>query len=281
MDVTSVQIRNPSELIQQIEAHISELASLTDRARLSEGMVEYLNMCARFHTYSICNTWLILLQRPDATKVAGYNRWKEMGRYVLRGQHGIGILAPIFTLVINEEGLEERMLTGFRPAIVFDYAQTGGKALPAPPNWNSPEMDVVLHNRLMQLADSHGIKVKVQSLPKGVMGASLGGMILLSPFAGTGVFLHELGHELLHQRDDAPKERSMKELEAEGISFVVGRHFGLSGLTCPSYISLYGASAVQIRDHLDRIRNTAVAMINSIESDHIPFEEARVKENIN
>lgn len=265
---TQVEVKNKTvELKDRITAHIEDLARMTDSARLSEAMVEYLEMIAKFHQYSPFNVWLILLQKPDATYVAGYNKWRQMDRWVRKGERGIPILAPILTTVINEDGKEEKELSGFLTVYVFDIQQTDGKALPEPPDWNSPEMDARLQERLMQLAASRGIKVKVQCLPNDVQGASLGGLVLLSPEAGTKTLLHELAHEILHQCEDAPKEKHIRELEAEAVAFVLGKHFNLDGLNSPNYIALHGASAAQITDHIDHIQTTATEIIRALEGD--------------
>lgn len=48
----------------------------------SEGFLRYLDFGARFHRYSPYNMMLIFLQKPDATFVAGYRRWRELGYQV-------------------------------------------------------------------------------------------------------------------------------------------------------------------------------------------------------
>src|SRR5574340_1164773 len=104
-------------------------------------------------------------------------------------------------------------------------------------------MDATLQERLMQLAANRGIKVKVQCLPNDVQGASLGGLVLLSLEAGTKTLIHEISHEILHQCDDVPKEKLIRELEAEAVAFVVGEYFGLEGLESPNYVALHGSTA--------------------------------------
>lgn len=265
---TQVEVKSKTvELKDKITAHIEDLARLTDSARLSEAMVDYLEMTAKFHQYSPFNVWLILLQKPEATYVAGYNKWRQMDRWVRKGERGIPILAPIFATVINEDGKEEKELTGFLTVYVFDIQQTDGRPLPEQPDWKSPEMDARLQERLMQLAASRGIKVKVQCLPNDIQGASLGGLVLLSPEAGTKTLIHEIAHEILHQCEDAPKEKHIRELEAESVAFVVGRHFNLEGLESPNYIALHGATAELITAHIERIRTAAAQIITALETE--------------
>ena len=94
----------------------------------------------RFHRYSWNNVLLIQAQRPAATRVAGYHTWRDLGRFVRKGEKGIMICAPIMTKVpdgqaagrhtLRSEGDRERALLGFRTAYVFDVEQTDGRPLP-------------------------------------------------------------------------------------------------------------------------------------------------------
>jgi len=90
-------------------------------------------------------------------------------------------------------------------------------------------------------------------------------MILLSPFAGTKTLIHEVAHEILHQCEDAPKEKHIRELEAESVAFVVGRHFILVGLESPNYIALHGANAEMITAHIERIRTATAQIITALD----------------
>src|SRR5204862_7778966 len=92
---------------------------------------------SRFHTYSFRNQCLIAAQCPTATRVAGYQAWRRLGRWVRRGETGIVILAPITrrrTDVAADDGATEdadrARVPGFRSAYVFDVAQTDGDPLP-------------------------------------------------------------------------------------------------------------------------------------------------------
>ena len=91
-----------------------------------------LAFAARFHSYSFGNALLIQCQRPDATLVAGFHKWLELGRHVRKGEHGIAILAPVVARRHDAENDDEtaRVVRFFRPAYVFDVAQTDGAELP-------------------------------------------------------------------------------------------------------------------------------------------------------
>ena len=76
------------EITDGIEQGIKELFE-------SEKYMRYLSVMSRFHRYSVNNTMLIYMQKPDATLVAGYNKWKDQfERHVKKGEHGITIIAP-------------------------------------------------------------------------------------------------------------------------------------------------------------------------------------------
>lgn len=63
---------------------------------------------SRFHKYSVNNTMLIYMQRPDATLVAGFNKWRDQfERNVKKGEKGIKIIAPTpFKKKIEEQKLD-------------------------------------------------------------------------------------------------------------------------------------------------------------------------------
>ncbi|MBC7105181.1 MAG: hypothetical protein H5T97_04520, partial [Firmicutes bacterium] len=102
----------------------------------------FLDFLTRFRKYSPANAALILIQKPDATWVAGIKTWNSLGRRVKRGEKGIAIFAPTLRKVRVRETdpetgdvreREEERLVGFHVTHVFDVSQTEGKPLPEPP----------------------------------------------------------------------------------------------------------------------------------------------------
>jgi N-terminal domain of anti-restriction factor ArdC len=260
-----------NDLRAKINRCIEELAEATDIARMSEEMQRYLDTCAKFHKYSMFNVIQILMTKPDATAVAGFKKWQCLGRYVRKGEHGIPILAPIFSKVTDEDGKEVERLIGFKVVFVFDVCQTEGAPLPEPPNWKSPEKNLELQERLMRFAESKGISVKIKHFGRDIQGVSIGGKIVLDPEAGTKTLIHEIAHEMLHQCAESFQTNSVvRELEAEGIAYVVAKHFGLNSLASPNYIALHGVTAELIMEHLERIRTTATMIIQALETEFEP-----------
>ncbi len=263
---TQTPVRATSQqLTDHISRRIEELAQATDAARMSEEMTRYLSTLGRFHHYSIFNTYLILLAYPQASMVAGFHAWHKFNRFVRKGEHGIPILAPILIPDKQDDNPERRSLVGFKVVYVFDVSQTEGEPLPEPPSWKSPERDAQLAGRLLAFATQRGILVSEVELGGEMQGVSKGGIIELAPMAGTATLIHELAHELMHKRADAPQVQAVRELEAEAVAFVVSRHFGLQNTGSPNYIALHGATSEMILEHLERVRQTAVEIIEAVE----------------
>lgn len=111
----------------KIEALMKAIEEGVDNVIESGDIENLLNHMSKFHNYSFGNQMLIYIQKKEATEVAGYNRWEEIGRQVKKGEHGIQILAPVVFKKKKEdengEIVEERY-TRFRVVRVFDISQT-------------------------------------------------------------------------------------------------------------------------------------------------------------
>lgn len=235
-----------AELHEQIVAGAAELVS-------SEGWQAMLAVAARLHSYSLNNVLLIAAQNPQATQVAGFNRWRSLGRQVRRGEKGIAILAPC-TYRASAKGdaappaeageptgptTPERgpaRLRGFRVAHVFDVSQTDGEPLPdVRPTLLAGEAPAGLWDFLAAQVEAHGYQ-----LQRGGCGGANG---YTDPYTGVvrvrddvsdaqavKTLAHELGHVVLgHVADLATYLvcRGRCEVEAESVAFVVVAAWGL------------------------------------------------------
>jgi len=100
----------------------------------SEGWRKWAETRATFHDYSINNCMLIAMQHPEATRVAGFKAWQQLGRQVRKGEHAIRIMAPMVVKQRDDKGDDtDETVTLFRAVSVFDISQTDGEALPEPP----------------------------------------------------------------------------------------------------------------------------------------------------
>lgn len=255
---------NAQELKRRIDVHLEDLMSETDQARKSKGMQRYLEFMARFHNYSFYNTLLIMLSKPDATQVAGFQTWKKLGRWVKPGQRGIPIFAP---LVHREDPLDEnspKVLNGFKVVYVFDLSQTEGDPLPIVPQWISPEQNPELKEKLLDFARSKSIAVSFKELPGEIQGLSKGGSIEISPQAGTKTIIHEIAHEMMHRSEEATSDPSLREMEAEAVGYVVSKYFNIQCLNSPNYISLTGSDRDDIACAISKISSVSREIINAL-----------------
>ena len=263
---TLVQTKpSANDLHLSIQEHLEELAQATDKASKSQEMLRYLGFCAKFHNYSPNNIWLIMFARPDATLVAGFHKWKSMGRWVQKGERGIPILAPVLVKEEDEDGIDKQVLVGFKVVYIFDVSQTKGEPLPEPPDWKSPEKNLELNERLILFAQSQGISVAFKNLPREMQGVSKGGSIDIDLTAGTKTLIHEIAHELMHKGKDNLQSRVIKELQAESVAYIVSKYFELEGLKSSNYLAFFEVTTEQIFTHLETIRNTANKIITAID----------------
>ena len=108
---------------ERLEAMHETLVAKTDALVTSEGWIEYLDFAAKFRQYSFNNTLLILIQCPNASRVASYKKWAELGRQVRKGEKALGIFAPMMRKREDEKtGEEKRYISGFRLVPVFDVS---------------------------------------------------------------------------------------------------------------------------------------------------------------
>lgn len=254
-----------AELKNEITKHIEELAKATDSARVSEEMTRYLDICSRFHQYSPCNVWMILMHKPEASYVSGYKKWQTLNRFVRKGEKGIPILAPLVFKENKQDPNSDEVLMGFKVVYVYDVSQTDGDPLPDPPDWKSPEKNKELEEKFIQFANSKEIQVSVVKQAGEIQGVSKGGSIEIDPSAGTKTLIHEIAHELMHRDENSPVESCLRELEAESVAYIVCNHFGLEISSSPNYIALHGADSEMIKGHLERIRKTAMEVIGEVE----------------
>jgi hypothetical protein len=61
----------------------------------SEGWQAWLALRKHFRRYSDNNQFLLALQRPEATYVAGFRKWLQLGYAVRRGETAIRIWLPM------------------------------------------------------------------------------------------------------------------------------------------------------------------------------------------
>lgn len=259
---------------------------------------EYLKTMSKFHSYSYRNCMLIAMQNPAATLVAGFHAWKtKFGRTVDRGQKGMQILAPIIydkkewkqkldsdgEPLYNENGekqmeeVTEKQMR-FRVVTVFDVAQTSGKPLPelATELDGSVEQYELLFEALKSVTDATIVVEPFgqSETAKGYYSRTDHSIHIkdgMSQVQTLKTAIHEAAHSILHQDEQAAKDKTpeTKECEAESVAFIVCNHFGVdtSDYSFP-YLATWASSAElpELQASLAIIQKTASDMISKLTS---------------
>jgi len=265
-----MQNEKARELKDNLAKLIEALATDTDAARQSTLFTAYLRACGMFHDYSWHNCAMIWSQKPEATRVAGFQTWKKLGRYVVAGSKGIAIFAPMTfkDKSTAEDGTEqESSRVWFRIVYVFDVSQTGGESLPELPSECTGNGGESLCDCLLSFAAEKGITVETRTIAGTAKGyaSEKGTRITLSNSLSVSdraaVLIHEISHCLLHFSESKPNLKQ-RELEAEATSFVVASHFGLNPES-KFYLASYGVKASDLLESLPVIQQTAAQIIHA------------------
>ena len=247
------------EIVSSIEQNIQDLFQ-------SERYFDYLRTMSRFHSYSVNNTILIHMQRPHASMpAAGFNKWKQFGRHVKKGEKGLTIIAPTplkkkieemrldpdtkapvldgdGNIIMDEKTVEIPL---FKPVKVFTADQTEGKPLPSLATGLTG--DVQQYEAFMEaLRRTSPMPISFAALAPDTDGVCSftkqtisirEGMSQVQTVCAT---VHEIGHAVLHDREkdrlsaaagnvDPPKakDKNTMEVEAESVSFAVCQYYGI------------------------------------------------------
>lgn len=284
----------PEEKGRKIDEILKKLKENIDSLIDSEYFRNFLTTMSKFHNYSIGNLILIAFQKKDATQVAGFYTWKDLGRFVKKGEHGIAILAPCLPSKQKtiEQIKEERQKRGepepteeeieqalgrqearyFKVVYVFDVSQTEGKELPkieAPPL--SGEANEPLFRKATLYASQLGVTVTSESKPE--LSPELKGfydrvhkLIWVRPEESRAqqlkTFLHELGHYLTESRHGSTDAETI----AESVAYTVGAHFGFdTGTRSFPYVALWSKDKKVLERNLGIIRKISGQMIDALE----------------
>lgn len=296
------EIQKKVQMIESREKQADQLKEITDK--LEQGVAEvfssdkykqFLDTMAKFPRYSVNNNILIMMQKPDAQICQSFTGWKEMGRFVKKGEKGIKIIAPApYTIQREQNKLDasgrpmmdhdgepimesvEIKINAFKVVSTFDVSQTDGKEIPS--------LGV---DELMGSVDGYGtffealkqscpVPMTFEDIPGGAKGfysqtekriAIQEGM---SEVQTLKTAIHEMAHQKLHAIELGNKDlnRNSKEVEAESVAYTVCQHYGIDTSDYSfSYVAGWseGKEMPELKASLDTIRRAASEMIASID----------------
>jgi antirestriction protein ArdC len=275
----------------RIAGMLQRLEEGTEAILTSEGFQKYLTMAAKFHHYSFQNTILIMVQKPEATMVNAYHRWKSLNRQVKKGERGIKIFYPMVRNVEEAdpdtgELSKETHLVSFGVGNVFDVSQTEGEPLPEPPDvrdhLETDDAATAVHLKLSRFLMDEGVRLSSEEMHGRKRGYwhSEKRLIALrqaeerSPFAigPTRTLVHEAAHFLADHRGQV--DRRDAEAVAEGSAFVTMSHFGLEvGDSSFPYIAGWAKDKDVLKRNLGEIQKVASGLITAIERTSDPYAD--------
>ena len=287
------------------EARKAEMEEITTKLEkgvkdifTTDGYKDYLNFCAKLPRYSVNNQILIMLQKPDATMCQSFTNWKEMNRFVRKGEKGIRILAPApYKMqkeqdktdasgkpVLDKDGepvkeTVEVTINAFKPVSTFDINQTEGDPVPTvgvTELTGSVEGYEALLQAIKEVVPVPISFEQIDSGAKGFYHLEENRIVIqegMSEAQTVKTLLHEASHQALHSREamlasGEQKSKNQKETEAESVAYVVCQHYGIDTSDYSfAYVATWSADkeVPELKASLDTIRRTASELIGKID----------------
>ena len=253
-----------SKLSESYTAIIERLIDAIESEHITAELAAFYKQSAKFHQYSLRNRVLITFQDPLASQVAGYKAWNKFNRHVMKGEHGIGILAPHKYTALNDSGIEEDRI-GFHATTVFDVRQTDGEPLEDPTHVLG-DQGSELYDILSRFGTSLDMTIRMDDL-NGLDGYCTANEIVIDESLPTqnqvGVLIHELAHKLFgHHESDIPK--NVREWEAETVSYIVCESHSIKN-KAPQYLKIWGMTRDGIKESIKKISNISGKILTGIE----------------
>lgn len=275
-------IQKKIDWLESRDKRTDELQQITDK--LEKGVVEvfqsdrykqFLDTMAKFPRYSVNNSLLIMMQKPDAQLCQSFTGWKQIGRYVKKGEKG----RPVFDA--DGEPVKEKVevtIRAFKVVKTFDLSQTDGKELPT---IGPSELvgNIEGYPKLLQaLQEISPVPVSFELIDgdaKGFYHLEDKKIVVqdgMSEVQTIKTLLHEMAHQKLHDKDNVPEakdiSRNGKEVETESVAYVVCQHYGINTSDYSfSYVAGWseGKETPELKASLDKIRKTASEFIYQID----------------
>lgn len=255
--------------------HIQELTDGIDRGireMFGSGRYkEFLTVMSRFNRYSLNNTMLIFMQKPDAVRVASYDNWKnKYGRGVVRGEKGITIIAPApYRKVVDTPKLDpktgrpvvgtdgkavtvqrEVTVPAYKPTVVFDQSQTEGRLFPE--------------------AEPYSYGLLLDALRRSPFASAETAGNGLSEVQMVSDCIHGMAQNALSIKGRAEKDELTRQIEVESVAYAVCQYYGIETDEASfERVAAWaeGKELPELRASLGGINRASSRLIGSIERD--------------
>ncbi|APT48358.1 ArdC family protein [Bacillus safensis] len=279
--------------------------SLEDIFLNNEKFKRYLDVMAKFPSYSINNLALIYSQKPDASMIQGFKQWNSIGRYVKSGEKSLTINAPIFknipevikdkdgNEVLDESGKKQytlkKTLTGYMPVNVFDVSQTTGKEIPKTSDFvkdiRSGDENVnyeklyelikegIVNNAKVPVNDTD-LTAYLKERPSvyGYYTHNTNSIVIrnsLNTEQKLTTLIHEFAHSQLHSKTSpfAGASKKDKEIHAEAVAYSISKYYGLdTSQFSVGYIATWSKDLEQAKKGLQDIKDMVNQTVRSIDN---------------
>lgn len=218
--------KSNEERKEEVDALLKKLQTGVEEYIQSSRYRELLDNMTKFHEYSLNNSIAIMLQRPDASLVASYSKWKTLNRQVKSGEKGIAILCPVKFKVMKEvpvfddEGKikmdqdgqeikkqEYQQCINYKIGYVFDKSQTAqieGKKeyILEPVSELKNKYDGHYEDMVHAIESISAVPIAFESIKSGAKGYydDMNGKIVINEGMSESQTLKTMFHEIAHAR---------------------------------------------------------------------------------
>lgn len=252
------------QMAEKLEAGVKDVFQ-------GENYKAYLDFCAKMPSYSVNNQILIMMQKPDATMCQSFTGWKEMGRFVKKGEKGIRVMAPAPYKMEREQ---DKIGADGKP--VLDQDGEPVPRLGVEELTGSVEGYVTLMEAIKQASPVPISFEAIESGAKGYFHVEENRIAIqkgMSEAQTVKTALHEASHATLHNKeaqssDSDKKSRNQKECEAESVAYVVCQHYGIDTAEYSfPYVAGWSSDkeVPELKASLDTIRRAAADLIVKID----------------
>ena len=268
MSVTKIKTRKTAaERRTEADTLHESIGSQLEELTSTEGWARFLAFATGFHSWSLSNVLLILSQRPDASRVAGFRQWQERGRQVCKGERSIKIFGYATKRTEDENGEEERR--AYFPILsVFDVSQTDSIDGEETPEL-APRLiggdDAGIYDAAAKWLTGQGWTIDRASTGEANgftqhIKRTITIHDQLQPAQAAATLLHEAAHALMHaDADDYHQHRGMYETEAESVAYIVAGVLGLD-----TSIKSIGYIAGWTDGDVETVKNTATRVLATV-----------------
>lgn len=300
-----------------IEKDLEQLIEKLDSPQTEQTIKEFYSTVAKFNNYSFNNIWLLnsqaQIREMDLSYVTSFKEWINMEIKVKKGRKALKVFAPKqnykierdkenkplkingrYKYILDENKKKIKTDLSFILVPVFDSSQTNAQELGKLKTLSYRNEDSTISNEMLEeLYEEVKNKFNI-TIEEKLLKESLGGYYQVSNKhivinsnprksinSKVGTLFHELGHHLLHGKDNYETihlDTGQKEGERESVAYIVSKFIGITQ-NSELYLKSWDRNTKNMKDHIKNIVYTSKIIIKEIDFDTI-FDNELKRENL-